>query len=123
MKNKQIRSAPGAHAGFSLVELMVAIAIIGALLGFLLPAFQAARESARRTQCQNNLKQIGLAVLNYHDQHNTFPHGGWGHEWVGVPERGIGMSQPGGWIYSTLPNLGYLTLRDAGSGQTGSARD
>jgi prepilin-type N-terminal cleavage/methylation domain-containing protein len=59
--------------GFTLVELLVVIAIIGLLLGLLLPAVQAAREAARRSQCGNNLKQIGLALLRYHDQYKHFP--------------------------------------------------
>ncbi len=64
-----------ARAGFTLVEVLVVIVIIGILVAFLLPAIQAAREASRRSQCQNNLKQIGVAVQNHHDARRAFPMG------------------------------------------------
>ncbi len=97
---------------FTLVELLVVIAIIGILVAMLLPAVQAARESARRSACTNQLKQLGLAVLLHESTHNHLPTGGWGHFWLGDPDRGFGESQPGGWLFNILPYVEEQALYD-----------
>ncbi|MBN1855011.1 MAG: DUF1559 domain-containing protein [Pirellulales bacterium] len=102
--------------GFTLVELLVVIAIIGILVALLLPAVQAARESARRSQCRNHLKQIGLAFLNHENAHGHFAPGGWGWLWTGDPDMGHDEKQPGGWAFSILPYLEDGSAYVVGSG-------
>jgi prepilin-type processing-associated H-X9-DG protein len=103
------------RSAFTSVELLVVVAIIALLIALLLPAIQAAREAARQKQCASNLRQVSVALLLFHDQTGEFPSGGWGHEWVGMRDRGLGPRQPGGWIYSLLPFIEQSSLHRLGA--------
>ena len=104
-----------AKRGFTLVELLVVITIIGILIALLLPAVQAAREAARQTQCKNNLKQLALGALNLEEHQHCLPTGGWGWMWVGEPEGSpCKNSQPGGWGFNILSYIEQRNLHDLG---------
>ena len=106
------RSRRVSSQAFTLVELLVVIAIIGILVGLLLPAVQSARESARRMQCSNHLKQIGLAFLNHESTNKFLPCAGWNIWYLGDPQLGTGREQPGGWIYQILPYVEEQAVYD-----------
>jgi len=96
------------RSAFTLVELLVVIAIIGILIALLLPAVQAAREAARRSQCSNNLKQIALALHNYHDSHKVFPPSCIKE----LPQDGSGSPQALLWSGSILPFVEQKAIFD-----------
>jgi len=92
------------------------IAIIGILVALLLPAVQAARESARRSQCVNNLKQLGIAAHLFADSYKFLPSAGWGDWWVGCPDQPMGERQPGSWAYQLLGHIEEANRAGVGRG-------
>ncbi|MCG6158588.1 DUF1559 domain-containing protein [Rubinisphaera margarita] len=110
-------SNPSKRSAFTLIELLVVIAIIAILVALLLPAVQQAREAARRSSCKNNLKQIGLAIHNYHDTHSAFPPG-FVHEYgstSGNDGTGDDAARQGNWAWGAfiLPYMEQPGLYDA----------
>jgi prepilin-type N-terminal cleavage/methylation domain-containing protein/prepilin-type processing-associated H-X9-DG protein len=121
MRHSQ-RHAEAGRSAFTLVELLVVIAIIGILVSLLLPAIQSAREAARRMSCANNLKNLGLGVLNYHDVKKHFPvsYGGPYETWMPGDQSGVG------WILEMLPQIEEQDLYDlfvAGGAYEGQFRE
>jgi len=115
-KGAQMKQKSLKH-GFTLIELLVVIAIIAILIALLLPAVQQAREAARRTQCKNNLKQIGLAIHNYHDTFNIFPPGSLRvvndvHPTNGYTNSGVTYANEAGlnWLCHILPAIEQAAL-------------
>jgi prepilin-type N-terminal cleavage/methylation domain-containing protein len=118
LPSSQRKNAAGGapHEGFTLVELLVVVSIIGLLISLLLPAIQSSREAGRRLQCSNNLRQIALAMHNYINTQNHFPSGGFGTGFAPHPDMGVGVNQPGGFFYVLLPYLEHKQLYELGKG-------
>ena len=107
------RSRVSTH-GYSLIEVLVVIGILGTLLAIVLPAVQSARESSRLAQCGSHLHQLAVAFANHESAHKHLPTGGWGWGWAGDPDRGYGARQPGGWGYNVLPFIEEREVREIG---------
>ena len=110
-------SRPSNRLAFTLVELLVVISIMGVLVGLLLPAVQSARQAARRAECQNHVRQLGLAFQQHDAAHKFYPSGGW--NWFDPPTyRGqspaIGAEQRAGWGFQVLPYLEEGAVVDQG---------
>lgn len=116
--NAQHQNARTRLSGFTLVELLVVIAIIGILVALLLPAIQSAREAARRTECKNRLKQMGLAIQHHVDSYKVFPTGGTEYfpdiaNYIDASKKPYGPDKQGlGWAYQILPYLEEGAIKD-----------
>jgi len=106
------------RCGLTIVELLIVIFILAILMQLLLAAVQASRAGARKTQCQNNLRQLAVGAQLHMNAHGYLPSGGWSGAYTADPNRGYGKEQPGGWPYSLLAYIGENTLRDAGKGES-----
>jgi len=112
MAIRRVCGPRNAAGGYTIVELLVGVAIIGTVASLLLPAVQAARESARLTTCKNHVSQIAKALIRHEAAMGHFPSGGWSPLWLGVAERPSDPSQPGGWTYGILPYAEEMATHD-----------
>ncbi len=108
--------------GFTLVELLVVISIIGILVMIMIPASQRGLEAARRLRCKNNLTQLANACEQHLTKHGFYPTGGWGWGWAGDPDQGFTKDQPCGWGYNILPYIEQQALHDLGKGLSQSEK-
>lgn len=107
--------------GVTLIELLAVIAILSLLFALLLPAVQASRESARLTQCRNNLRQVAAGWLHFEQAQGLFPFCNGYYKTSGDPDLGLGSAQQGGWLYLILPYIDQVALFQLGAGDANKA--
>jgi prepilin-type N-terminal cleavage/methylation domain-containing protein/prepilin-type processing-associated H-X9-DG protein len=108
---------------FSLIELIVGIAIVSVLMAIALPAVQAMREASRNSSCKNHLRQMSLGILQHESKTGYILTGGWSPLWLGVAERTADGRQPGGWTYNILPYIEELGLHSSVEGVTSATAE
>lgn len=101
--------------GYTVTEFVVVVVVIAVVVGLLLPAVLSSKETARRMQCQNNLRRLAFGCWNHEQAIGHLPTGGWGVAWTGDADLGLGRSQPGGWLYNIMPFVESSPLHDMGS--------
>jgi Tfp pilus assembly protein FimT len=111
-------------AGFNVIELLILTAVLGITLMLLMPALQYTRETTRRVNCINHLKELSLACVEHQATLRHYPSGGWpGPDyWMGDPDRGYGLKQPGGWTYNVLSFIENKALHDRGLAKTAAQK-
>lgn len=110
------------RSAFTLVEMLVVIAILGTLMSLLLPAVSRIQETGRVTSCQNNLSQMAKGAAAHQAKYGFYPSSGWGYMWTGDPDMGASHKQPGGYVFNLLPYIGEQGIHDIGKGLTGNAK-
>lgn len=105
-----------ARGGWSIVEFLVVIFVVGDLLLLLAPWLDSVKEAERASVCARHLQRLGEAAIRHAALHQSYPSGGWGFGWLGDPDRGFGVKQPGGWMYSILPYIDRNDVWSIGAG-------
>jgi prepilin-type processing-associated H-X9-DG protein len=109
--------------GGAVVELIVVGVVVAFVMALILPAIQASRESARRLQCQSNIKLLIQGCMSHEEMHGHYPTGGWGFAWTGDADLEFGQRQPGGWLFNIMPYLSSSVIRSLSANLPADAKN